>query len=181
MGISLKTKRLLLRSLRFTDWRAVQEYASDPRVTRFMIWGTNKPAETKKFIKLCLKQQKQRPRRRFDWAMEEKATGKLIGVCGLGVLPAGTREGGEIGYCLNRKVWGRGYATEATKTMLKFGFQKIGFRRITATCDAKNKASARVLEKAGMKREGHLRKNVFQKGKWRDTYLYAVLKEGSAR
>ena len=81
-----------------------------------------------------------------------------------------------MGYCLNRKFWENGYTTEATKERIRFGFQKHGLRRFTATCDAQNKASARVLEKAGMKKEGHLRKNMFQKGKWRDTFLYAVLK-----
>ncbi len=97
-------------------------------------------------------------------------------MCGFTVVSTKDREGGAMGYGVNRTVWGRGYTTEAAKAMIHFGFQKLGLRRITSTCDVKNKASARVMEKAGMKREGLFRKNVFQKGKWRDTFFYAILK-----
>jgi len=133
--------------------------------------------ETQAFLRNCIRLQARRPRRRYDWAMVEKASGQFIGICGFSVTSAKNREGGELGYCLNRKAWGKGYATEATRAMIQIGFKKLGLRRITATCDAKNRASARVLEKAGMRKEGRFRKNLFQKGKWRDTFFFGILKE----
>ena len=165
-----------MREPRYSDWPSVQEYASDLKIVRYMVWGPNTPTQTKDFVRLCLRQLIKKPRRRYDWAMEVKPSGKMIGICGLGITSPKDREGGEMGYCLNRKFWGKGYTTEATKAMIRFGFQKLGLRRITATCDSQNKAAARVLEKAGMRKEGYFRRNVFQKGKWRDTFFYAVLK-----
>jgi ribosomal-protein-alanine N-acetyltransferase len=84
--------------------------------------------------------------------------------------------GRTVGYCFRPDRWGRGHATEAAKAMIQFWFQKLGLHRITATCDVQNIALVRILEKAGMRKEGFFRKNVFQKSKWRDTFLYAVLK-----
>ena len=82
---------------------------------------------------------------------------------------------GWIGYSLNRKFWGQGYATEAAEALVKFGFGQLNLHRIFATCDPFNVASARVLEKAGMQREGHFRQHKWVKGKWRDSLLYAIL------
>jgi len=172
----IETKRLFLRDPRFSDWPEVQNYASDPKVVRYMVWGPNSPAQTKVFLRQCVEKQRQRPRRRYDWAMIERATGRFIGICGMGITSPGNREGGELGYCLDREVWGKGYATEATKAMIGFAFHQLDLRRVTATCDAQNKASARVLVKSGMRKEGHFRKNMFQKGKWRDTFFFGVLK-----
>ena len=172
----LTTKRLCLREPRFSDWPWIHEYASDPRFVRYVVWGPNTESQTKAFLKNCLLQQKKKPRSRYDWVIEEKTSGKVVGMCGFTVVSTKDREGGAMGYGVNRTVWGRGYTTEAAKAMIHFGFQKLGLRRITSTCDVKNKASARVMEKAGMKREGLFRKNVFQKGKWRDTFFYAILK-----
>jgi RimJ/RimL family protein N-acetyltransferase len=82
---------------------------------------------------------------------------------------------GWIGYCLNRDFWGKGYGTEVARALITFGFEQLNLHRIYATCDPQNTASAHVLEKAGMQREGHLRERKWVKGRWRDFLLYAVL------
>ena len=79
------------------------------------------------------------------------------------------------GYCLNRDYWGHGYATEAAQAVISFGFEQLGLHRIFAICDPCNVASWRVLARAGMRREGHLLEDRWQKGQWRDSYLYAIL------
>lgn len=82
---------------------------------------------------------------------------------------------GWLGFCLNRHFWGKGYGTETANALLRFGFQQLDLHRIYATCDPSNNASAHVLEKIGMQREGHLREHKWAKGRWRDSLLYAIL------
>jgi RimJ/RimL family protein N-acetyltransferase len=80
-----------------------------------------------------------------------------------------------IGYVINPRCWGRGYATEAAREMLRFGFGELELHRIEATCDVLNAASARVLEKIGMQREGLLREHMWLRDRWRSSYLYSIL------
>lgn len=103
-----------------------------------------------------------------------KSENRVIGGCGLRVINPTLRIG-DLGYGFNRVYWGKGYATETVKALVAFGFSKLKLHRLWATCDAQNKASARVLEKAGLRFEGLMRENILQRGKWRNTRLYAML------
>jgi len=80
-----------------------------------------------------------------------------------------------LGYCYDRAAWGRGYATEAASEILDFGFDVLLLHRVWAGCDPENVASARVLEKLGMRLEGHLRESERIRGAYRDTLVYAVI------
>jgi ribosomal-protein-alanine N-acetyltransferase len=170
----IQTGRLVLRDLQEDDWQAVNSYASDPEVVRYMDWGPNTEDDTKIFIQRSIANQKERPRRDYTLALVLKPDDRLIGGCGIRVSDPDNREGW-IGYCLNRHFWGQGYATETAQGLLRFGFDRLDLHRIFATCDPENVASARVLEKVGMKREGHLRERKWAKGKWRDSLMYAIL------
>jgi ribosomal-protein-alanine N-acetyltransferase len=173
---AIETERLLLRDLAASDRHPVHEYASDPEVVRFMDWGPNTEEETNEFIERSILSQSEKPRRNFSLAIILKDTGKLVGGCGIHVSNPENREGW-VGYCLNRSFWGKGYATETARGLVKFGFKKLDLHRLFATCDPENSASAHVLEKSGMKREGHLREHKWSNGKWRDSYLYAILEQ----
>ena len=170
----IQTDRLLLRDLQEGDWQAVQTYASDPEVVRFMEWGPNTKEETVNFILRSIACQNEEPRRDFTLAAVLRADDRFVGGCGIHVSAPSNREGW-IGYCLNRQFWRQGYATETANALLGFGFGHLALHRIFATCDPANVASARVLEKIGMQREGHLRESKWAKGKWRDSLLYAIL------
>jgi RimJ/RimL family protein N-acetyltransferase len=80
-----------------------------------------------------------------------------------------------LGYCLHQDVWSMGYGTEAARAQLEFAFQQLGLHRVWAGTDPDNAASARILEKLGMTREGHLRENVQVRSEWRDTIVFAIL------
>ena len=82
----------------------------------------------------------------------------------------------EVGYVLNPAYYGHGYATEAVGVMLRLGFEDLGLHRIAARCDARNTASARVMERAGLRREAHLVQSEFVKGEWTDELIYAILR-----
>jgi len=170
-----KTERLILREFEESDWEAVHLYGSDLEVVRYMPWGPNSVEDTQDFIQRVIAHQGDNPRREYELAVTLRAGGRLIGGCGIhAVSPQHLR--GFIGYCLDKRVWGKGYATEAARAILAFGFEHLGLRRIVATCDTENLASARVMEKIGMTREGRMREDTKIRGRWRDSFLYAILK-----
>jgi RimJ/RimL family protein N-acetyltransferase len=175
-----RTERLLLRDLKEADWHSIHYYASDPEVVRYMNWGPNTQEETKAFIQRALAGQNEKPRRNYTLAIVARNENTLIGGCSIYVSNPENREGW-IGYCFNRLFWGQGYATETAKALVDFGFNRLSLHRIFATCDPANTASAHVLEKVGMKREGRIRENMWTKGKWRDSLLYAVLEREHVR
>ena len=170
----IETQRLLLREFQEDDWQAVHEYGADPEVVRYMSWGPNTEDQTRDFITRQIASQSEEPRSHYGFAVVLKASNQLIGGIGLNVLSPENREGW-IGYCFARRFWGKGYATEAARATVAFGFRALGMHRIGATCDPRNIASARVLEKTGMQREGCMREHTWEKGKWRDSLLYAIL------
>ena len=173
-AVELETPRLVLRELRADDAREIQEYAGDVEVVRHLDWGPNTLADTEQFLALASASRGETPRTAYHLATVLKSSGRLIGGCRIEIRSP-THAAGDLGYVLARTAWGRGYATEAGGALLEFGFERLALHRIWATCDVENHASARVLEKIGMRREGQLRQNVRRKGEWRDSYLYAIL------
>ncbi len=169
-----QTARLELREFQKADWADVHEYASDPIVTRFMGWGPNSEEETSMFIQKSIAQKNERPRMNYSLAVVTREGNRLIGGCGIYESNVKNREGW-IGYCLNHQLWGQGYATEAALALVDFGFTHLNFHRIFATCDPANTASAHVMEKIGMRYEGHLKENIQHNGEWLDSLLYAIL------
>ena|SRR5271170_1825639 len=170
----LETERLLLREFRAEDETRMHEYASDPEVARLMIWGPNAPEATHQFLERMLKAQERWPRPDVELAIELKSEGRVIGAIGLRIQDERNRTA-DIGYVLNRNYWSCGYMTEAARATLGVAFRELNLHRVWATCHVRNHASYRVMEKLGMRREAHFRKNAFEKNEWRDSYLYAIL------
>jgi len=170
----IETEHLLLREFRADDERDVHAYASDPEVVRLMIWGPNTLDATKAFLAGALKEQEQWPRACVSLAIELKSARRVIGSIGLRIKDEKNCTA-DIGYVLTRAYWGHGYMVEAGRAILDAAFRQVGLHRVWATCDPRNRASYRVMEKLGMGREAHFRKDVMEKGEWRDSYLYAIL------
>jgi RimJ/RimL family protein N-acetyltransferase len=172
--VELVLARLRIREWRLGDWPAAHEYASDPEVVRYLDWGPNTEAETRAFIRETMRTRRKRPRTRYDLAVALRSTDRVIGGARLWIESTQHREG-SIGYTLARSNWGQGYATEVAAGLLRLGLETLGLHRIHAIVEPENVASARVLEKVGMRREGHLRDHRFAKGRWRDSLLYAIV------
>ena len=170
----LETERLILRDFVEEDWQRAYEYESDPRYLRYYEWTERTLESVKEFIGWFLAHQTQNPRFKFQLAIVPKSDNLLIGSCGVRMDHVGAVEA-SIGYELDPNYWNRGYATEAAHAMMDFGFQRFGVHRIWATCIADNLASAHVLEKLGMQREGRLREKEYFKGRWWDTLIYGIL------
>lgn len=170
----IETERLVLREFRADDENDIHAYASDPEVVRLMIWGPNTPEQTRTYLTNALAKQEEWPRASVGLAMELKSERRMIGAIELRMQDEVNRAA-YIGYVLARKDWGRGYMTEAARAILDAAFRQLDLHRAWATCDPRNHASYRVMEKLGMRREAHFRKDVMEKGEWRDSYLYAIL------
>lgn len=175
-GIRYPTARLLLREFVEADWPAVFAYQSDSRYLRYYLWTERKEADVRHFVDRLLAWQRESPRLKYQLAITLPETGRLIGNCGIRMAQADAVEA-ELGYELAPDQWGRGYATEAAQAMIEYGFERLGVHRIWASCIAKNRASARVLEKVGMRLEGRLREKQWMKGRWWDTLLYGLLED----
>ncbi len=172
----LYTDRLHLRKITLADSEAMFSWASDPEVTRYMRFAThNSLAFTRKVVKSWIAQAKDPYY--FQWIIEESATGRPIGSIGLEVISFGDNHG-EVGYCLHRSFWNKGYASEALKEVLRFGFEEVGFNRIQASFSTNNPASGRVMEKVGMVKEGGPMKEYYRSSQsgYQDSYLYALTK-----
>jgi [ribosomal protein S5]-alanine N-acetyltransferase len=174
--LPIRTTRLELRDLVAEDFAAIHRYASDPEVTRYLAWGPNTEAETHAFLLRALAHAVSRPRRDFELGVIDRASGELIGGCGLHSRREASREY-ETGYCLRRDWWGKGVGSETVRALVDFGFQNLRAHRIYAQVSPGNDASSRILERLGFRLEGHLRRDEFARQEWHDTLLYAVLEE----
>ena len=170
----LQTERLVLRPFRESDYEDVHAYASDPEVTRYTSFGPNSPEETMDFLRRTAESRLQDPRTDYGFAIALRESGRVIGGTGLHHLEHEPRIA-ELGYVLHRDFWGQGYAAEAARAVIDFGFNHLGLHRIYARYHPENRASARVMEKLGMKFEGVLRESTFIKGAWWDFGQYAIL------
>lgn len=171
----LSTPRLLLREFTADDWPAVLAYQRDPRYLRFYEWEDRAEADVRAFVSIFIGQQQQRPRTRFQLAVTLRDGGRLIGNVGIR-MEHDDSHAAEIGYELAPDEWGRGYATEAARAMVRFGFDELGLHRIGAWTVADNVASGRVLRKLGMTVEGRLRDYQQFKGRYWDVMMYGMIR-----
>ena len=172
--LPLLTDRLELRDFGEADVEWVQAWACDPAVVRFMPWGPNTREQPREFLQRKFAARTGVPRRTWDLAVVNRSTGRLIGSAGLR-LDGGLQQA-ELGYCFHRDAWGHGFATEAARELPRCGFEQLGLHRIDARVDSRNGASVRVLARIGMRQEGWLREHLMQRGEWRDSFLFAILK-----
>ena len=172
--MKLTTDRLLLREFAGDDWPAVLAYQSDPLYLRYYSWTQRTAKDVQAFVRRFIDWQGEEPRKNFQFAVILRAKGRLIGSCGIRIGQGNGRKA-DLGYEIAPRYWGQGYATEAARAVVAFGFGDLRLHRIWASCLAENVASARVLEKLGMRREATLRENQWMKGRWWDTLVYGIL------
>lgn len=177
MAPELYTQRLKLRLITDADLEFVHQLHSLPETDEFNTMGI--PAdidETKGILDGWMQEYTAVPTQAYTFIIEVKETQKSIGLIAI-------RKGkpkyniAEVWYKLHVAEWGKGYATEALKTLIDWGFSNLQLHRIEAGCAAENIGSVKVLEKAGMEREGTRRKTLPLKTGWADNYIYGILSE----
>jgi ribosomal-protein-alanine N-acetyltransferase len=154
-SVRIETGRLLLRRVEEPDAPVLARLWSDPRVTRYM--GGPRDFEN-------VRQESEEEARAGLvhptgwWPVAEKASGRVIGDCGLIEKKVDGREEIELVYVFASDSWGKGYATEAAGALRDYAFFRLGLRRVVALIDPDNHASARVAEKIGMQFERETRR-----------------------
>ena len=176
---TLKTGGLVLRPVRLDDADAIfEEYAHDPEVTRYLMWRPQPDTEgVLEFLRGAIARMS--AGEEFHWVITREGDHPIGAI---GCTFAGYRV--ELGYVLGRAHWGRGIMSEAVRAVVAWALETPAIHRVWACCDVDNAASARVLEKAGMSREGMLRRwslhpNISDVP--RDCYVYSTIRDASAR
>ncbi|MFI5261248.1 MAG: GNAT family N-acetyltransferase [Candidatus Limnocylindrales bacterium] len=171
----IETGRLVLRPYVDGDAEALYGIQRRPDVTRYLYWQPRSKADVRRMIeRRKTLTQLEREGDGLLLAAVLRTSGALIGDVSLTWSSEEHRQG-EVGYVLHPDYQGHGYATEMTELMLRLGFAGLELHRIIGRCDARNRASARVMERLGMRREAHLVENEFVKGEWTSEYVYAIL------
>lgn len=175
--MQLKTSRLVLNEIISTDLDDIHTLNSIPEVDEFNTLGLPDSIETTKLLlDGWIDEQTAEPRTSYTFAMRSGADNQFIGMMAIR-LDRPKYSKAEVWYKAYPAYWGKGYTSEALSALLKFGFDELGLHRIEAGCATENIASIKVLEKAGMTREGVCRKILPIRGEWVDNYMYAILDE----
>jgi RimJ/RimL family protein N-acetyltransferase len=176
MSIFIETERLVLRNFEPADWSDMYEYLALPEIFEF---EPGEPLDGDEAVELAF----ERSKSDTYIAVELRSTGKMIGHLYFSRHEPHEHEVWEIGYIFNPSHQRKGYASEASAGIISHAFRNLGARRVVSYCDPRNTASWKLLEKIGMRREGHFVRNHFSKRDqegnplWHDTYAYAVLRD----
>jgi ribosomal-protein-alanine N-acetyltransferase len=175
--LTWETDRILARPPTSADAQVVFEnYASDPRVAKYMTWRPHRDvAETLEFLGRC--ERVWVDGSAFPWSLWLKGTGEFVGLFEIRVHGSAV----DLGYALSQRWWRQGLMSEALRSVVQWALAQSDIYRVWATCDVENLASARVLERVGMEREGILRRwlvhpNISETP--RDCFCYSIVKTG---
>jgi RimJ/RimL family protein N-acetyltransferase len=171
----ITTERLVLRPFRPDDFGALFAYQSRLDVATWLEWDARTEDEVrvaldKKLASVAIREEGDV----LALAITRRDTGELVGDVILGFVSSEHRTG-EIGYIVHPDHQGLGYTTEACREILRIAFDDLGLHRVIGRLEPRNVASARVLEKLGMRREAHFVENEFIKGEWQSEAVYAIL------
>ena len=173
----METKRLILRPTSINDAEQVfNSWASDPEVTKYMTWQPHADIEATKAILAEWDKEYERLDY-YHWGLVLKETGIIVGSGGTRGVNEKNQSVDELGYCLGRAYWGKGYMSEAVAAMIEHLFNTVGLNRIASCHYPDNIASGRVMEKCGMVFEGIQRQAYFHElYGFVDLVCYAILR-----
>jgi RimJ/RimL family protein N-acetyltransferase len=173
----LETERLLLRPFTTGDFDALYAYQSRPDVARYLLWEARTEDEVRAALEKKVSASAIHAEGDFlALAVVLREKGVIVGDFVLKYLSEEHRQG-EIGYVIHPAHHGLGYATEAGRVLLRMAFQDLELHRLVGVIDPRNRASARVLEKLGMRLEAHFVENLYLRGGWQSEMVYAILED----
>ncbi len=171
---TLETQRLLLRPFMLTDAEAVQGILSDPRVTA-MLLDIPRPFTRDDAVNWIRGRDMGILRDElYTFAITCRDDGEVMGCIDLEVIAEHRRA--DMAYWLGSPYWNQGIATTAARRVIHFGFETLNLNRIYAQCLTENLASARVMQKAGLKYEATFRQSIYKDGRFADIAVYGLLR-----
>jgi RimJ/RimL family protein N-acetyltransferase len=174
LSLPIETSRLRLRAFVPADLDALHALRSREEIHRWLYSEPFTEEESREELERRIASARDAPETGVGLAVELVATGELLGDVTL-TLGSPEHRQAEIGFVFHPDHHGRGYATEAAEAMVALAFSTYGRHRVYGRLEARNTASARVLEKLGMRREAHLVENEWVKGEWQSELVYALL------
>ncbi|RKR89949.1 RimJ/RimL family protein N-acetyltransferase [Micromonospora pisi] len=169
--VTLTGQVVKLREFRPDDVADALAINGDDRVTRWLSYDSRDEATTAAMISGAIERAQLTPRTEYFLAVADRDD-RMIGFARLGLTG---HQAAKLGYAINADHWGHGYATDAARTLITYGFHQLGLHRITAAIGPDNAASITVATRLGLQHEGRLRDHVFTNGAWRDSLLYSIL------
>ncbi|RLJ32456.1 RimJ/RimL family protein N-acetyltransferase [Chryseobacterium sp. 7] len=173
--MQLYTERLLLRDITLDDKQDIFNYRSDAEANKFQGWIPETLEDVESFIQRNNKEFNQ-PESWYQLLITDKESKEVIGDIGVHFIGDENVQA-EFGITLNTSFQGKGYASEAIKRIIDYLFNDLHKHRITASVDPDNTASIQLMERIGLRKEGHFVKSLFWKNNWVDDVIYAVLRE----
>lgn len=172
--MELHTPRLILRELHEDDLEALRDFETRPEMHDYERETIPGEDITREFLRNAEQRAQDDPRTQYWLAVTIRPDDRVIGHVSLRCNHHDIQEW-EVGWAIHSAHWGKGYATEAARALIHFAFTELQVHRVVAFCNAHNTASVRVMEKLGMRKDGHLRETRRWRGGWSDEFVYAVL------
>ena len=166
--------RLRLREFVTTDASALHRVYGDPVATRYLSFEPRSTDEVELIVRRIVVDARAVPRREYAMAVVATDDGSLIGMARLDV---GDHRSGQIGFALRPDRWHQGLGTEAVQALLELAFGRLGLHRVWGARSPTNEASARLMNRMGMREEGRIRDHVFVRGAWRDSVVHSILED----
>jgi RimJ/RimL family protein N-acetyltransferase len=170
--MELSGQLTVLREFRTSDLDDYLAIAGDDRVTTWMAFDSYDRATAEQNLAGIVRRSAQQDRPDYMLAVTRPDEDRVIGFAR--IAPSGS-SAAKLGYAIGADHWGRGYATDASRVLLRFAFGTLQRHRVTAAIGPENAASIAVVKRIGFTYEGHLRDHVFTNGAWRDSLLYSLL------
>ncbi|HEY2304339.1 MAG TPA: GNAT family protein [Streptosporangiaceae bacterium] len=172
---TIETARLILRPFNADDFDDLYAYQSRPDLARYLHWEARDRFQARQALEeQCGETTLDAEGKWLTFAVVWREAHRVVGEIGLKWLSQEHRQG-EMGFVFNPDYHGRGLATEAAEALLALGFGSFGWHRIIGSCDARNHASARLMERIGMRKEAHFIHRELIKGEWTDELVFAIL------
>lgn len=174
---TIATDRLVLRPFTTDDLDDVWGYMRLPEVSRHMLWSTRDREETRDAVaRMIIENSLESDGDYLTLAVTVADANTVIGHVELGLVSVEHQQG-EIGYVFNPAYQGKGYATEATRRMVRLGFEELLMHRIIGRCSARNTPSAKLMTRLGMRQEAHFVDCRKVNGEWREELVFALLRK----
>ena len=177
IDVPLVLQRVTLRAFVLDDLGAFHDMHARPDVARFLYWEPRSPEESRAaLVRKATETSFGAADEALSLAVTRNEDDVFLGEVILSMVNASGR-GAEFGFIFHPGHHGHGYAREAASGLLDLAFGSLGLHRVVGRCDARNEASARLMQRLGMRQEAHFRRNELVKGEWCDELDYALLDE----